>query len=54
MDLLDNIHKTLGDDLKEELHRGSKVSIAAAFFSIYAYQALKNEAQSLFLWDEQT
>ena len=47
MDLLDNIHKTLGDDLKEELHRGSKVSIAAAFFSIYAYQALKNELEGV-------
>ena len=47
MDLLDNIHKTLGDDLKEELHQGSKVSIAAAFFSIYAYQALKTELEGI-------
>lgn len=47
MELLDNIHKTLGDDLISELHHGSKISVAAAFFSIYAYQALKKELEEI-------
>ena len=47
MDLLDNIQKTLGDNLKTELHHGSKISVAAAVFSIYAYQALKKELEGI-------
>ena len=39
----DNINKKVIDDLKHKLTLGSKVSIAAASFSIYAYQALKKE-----------
>ena len=41
MELIDNINKTLRDDLKSEIISGSKVSIAAACFSIYAFQELK-------------
>lgn len=33
------------DDLEKRIKYGSKVSIAAACFSIYAYQALKNELE---------
>lgn len=45
MELIDNVHKTLRDDLKQELSAGSKISIAAASFSIYAYQELKKELE---------
>ena len=37
----DNKTKRLVDDLKSELHKGNKLRIAAASFSIYAYEALK-------------
>ena len=43
MELIDNINKTLKDDLADSIHRGSKISIAAACFSIYAFQALKDQ-----------
>ena len=36
MELIDNTSKTLRDDLAVEIKRGSKLSIAAACFSIYA------------------
>ena len=38
MELIDNRSKTLKDDLSIEIHRGSKLSIAAACFSIYAFK----------------
>lgn len=41
MELIDNISKTLKDDLTTELHDGSKVAIAASCFSIYAFEELK-------------
>ena len=43
MEIIDNINRTLKDDLSIEIKKGSKVSIAAAYFSIYAFQELKNE-----------
>ena len=45
MELIDNVHKTLRDDLKNELSAGSKISVAAASFSIYAFQELKKELE---------
>ena len=39
----DNIIQTVADDLKDQLREGSKVSVASACFSIYAYEALKKE-----------
>ena len=39
----DNITSRVVDDLKVTLRAGSKVSIAAASFSIYAFEALKDE-----------
>ena len=45
MKLIDNVNQTLRDDLSEEIKSGSKVSIAAASFSIYAYQELKKELE---------
>jgi len=43
LELIDNKNKTLRDDLTIEIHKGSKVSIAAACFSIYAFQELKKQ-----------
>ena len=43
----DNIFHTVSDDLKKQLSYGSKVSVAAACFSIYAYEALKKELSGL-------
>lgn len=41
LELIDNKNKTLKEDLAVEIGNGSKVSIAAACFSIYAFQELK-------------
>jgi len=43
MKLIDNINSRLGDDLKEGIKKGCKLSIAASAFSIYAYEYLKKE-----------
>ena len=45
MEVINNIDKRLGDDLRSTMHRDAKVSIAAAYFSIYAYEALKSELE---------
>ncbi len=45
MKILDNINNTVRDDLRVEIKRGSKVSIAAACFSMYAYQELKKQLE---------
>ena len=47
MEIIDNINKTLRDDLKIEIKDGSKLSIAAACFSIYAFQELKEELKGI-------
>lgn len=47
MEIIDNINKTLKDDLKIEIKDGSKISIAAACFSIYAFQELKSELKNI-------
>lgn len=47
MELIDNRSKTLKDDLAVELKKGSKLSIAAACFSIYAFQELKKELKDI-------
>ena len=44
---IDNINKTLKEDLQQSIHKGSKISIAAACFSIYAYQELKKQLESI-------
>lgn len=41
MKILDNISNTVRDDLRAEIKRGSRVSVAAACFSMYVYQELK-------------
>ncbi|MEH6667224.1 MULTISPECIES: helicase-related protein [Psychrobacter] len=47
MKLIDNLNHRFGDDIKENLHAGSKLQIAASFFSIYAYAALKQELKNI-------
>lgn len=47
MEVINNIDRFLGDDLKHTLRKGTKVSIAASCFSIYAYEALKKELEQV-------
>lgn len=47
MRVLDNISELLGDDLKHELARGGKLKIAAATFSIFAFEALREQLESI-------
>lgn len=47
MMLIDNVNIRLSDDLKEEIKKGSRISIAASTFSIYAFEALKKELKSI-------
>lgn len=47
MELIDNISRLLGDDLKQVLKHGSRLKIAASCFSIYAFEALKAELEKI-------
>ena len=47
MELIDNKQKTLRDDLAAEIKKDSRISIAAATFSIYAFQELKKELKGV-------
>ena len=47
MVIIDNVNQLLGDDLKQTLQHGSKLKIAASCFSIYAFEALRNELENL-------
>ena len=47
MQVFDNINSTVRDDLKASIKKGSKVSIAAACFSMYAYKELKKQLESV-------
>ena len=47
MKILDNINQTVRDDLSQTIQKGGKLSIAAACFSIYAYQELKRQLDSV-------
>ncbi len=43
MEIIDNVNRLLGDDLRSVIGRGSRVRIAAATFSIFAFEALQAE-----------
>ncbi len=47
MKLIDNINNTLGSDIGENLSSKSRLKIAASYFSIYAYAALKKELEKI-------
>ena len=44
---INNTSERLVDDLKERLSAGGRLSIAAASFSIYAFETLKNELKNI-------
>ena len=45
--MFDNVQNTVRDDLVNTITKGSKVSIAAACFSMYAYRELKAQLESI-------
>ena len=47
LEIINNKDKTLRDDLSVELKQGSKLSIIAACFSIYAFEELKKELKGI-------
>ena len=47
MEIIDNIHKTLRDDMRLTIRSGSKMAIAASCFSIYAFQELKKQLSDI-------
>ncbi|MBN2039160.1 MAG: DEAD/DEAH box helicase family protein [Spirochaetes bacterium] len=47
MQIIDNINNLWGNDLKHTITPGSKLKIAASCFSIYAYEALKEEMNKI-------
>lgn len=47
MKILDNVTEIVRDDMESTIKRGSKVSIAAACFSMYAYSVLKKELETV-------
>jgi len=47
MKIYDNIHEIVKDDMAAIIGKGCKVSVAAACFSIYAYQELKMQLNAI-------
>ena len=47
MKLIDNVNERLKDDLENEIKTNSKVEIAAASFSIYAFKELKEQLANI-------
>lgn len=47
MELIDNKSKLLGDDLKKEITDTTTIKMVASYFSIYAFEALKEELSSI-------
>ena len=47
MRIIDNLNELLGDDLRGSIKPGSRLRIAASTFSIFAFEALKDELQSI-------
>ena len=58
MEIIDNLSKTLCEDLKTAIKDGDRLNIAASCFSIYAYESLKAELERVkevrFLFTEPT
>jgi len=46
-EFFDNVSKTVKDDLLVTIKKGDKLSVAAACFSIYAYQTLKKQLDGI-------
>lgn len=45
--VLDNKKYRVVDELREEMHKGSALSVISAYFTIYAYAALKKELHKI-------
>ncbi len=45
--IFDNINDIVREDMISTINRGSKISIAAAYFSIYAYKELKEQLEQI-------
>ena len=45
MKIFDNISEIVRDDMAATIKKGSKVSVAAACFSMYAYKELKKQLE---------
>ena len=46
MEVFNNTTKVVRDDLIKTIQKGSRISVASACFSIYAYQELKKQLES--------
>ncbi|MDR0910781.1 MAG: hypothetical protein LBM77_13580 [Spirochaetaceae bacterium] len=55
--VIDNTTATVGDFLKENVKEGSKLSIVSAYFTIFAYEAMKqtlDPAENVrFFWEKE-
>ena len=47
METIDNLNTLLGDSLRNTLQPGGKLKVAASCFSMFAYEALKDELEKL-------
>ena len=47
MKIINNITEKLADDLRVTMKKGSRVSMAAACFSVYAFEELKTQLENL-------
>ena len=47
MELIDNKSKLLWDDHKKEIKKGVKVRMVASYFTIYPFEALKEELSAI-------
>ena len=47
MKVIDNISTRLKDELMQSIQKGSKVTIAASCFSMYAYKELKKQLDTI-------
>ncbi len=47
MHIIDNVNSRFGDDLRKRLRNGGKMSIAAAAFSMFAYEKLRQELEAV-------
>ena len=45
--VFDNVSEIVRDDMLDTIKRGSKISVAAACFSMYAYKELKKQLESV-------
>jgi len=47
LEIFDNVNKIVKDDLSATIRKNSKVSIASACFSLYAYESLKKQLENI-------